>query len=149
MHSIELEEQSSYATCIMFGLQFALQSRVLTHTDTAAVYSVMHTISGALYAIKVMNKSFIKGTDMEARVMQERRIMSLISSHNPYVVQLYFAFRSKDFLFLVLEYVNGGDCHRCVRTLMFTHSASFAFVVNMSDHNDELALLQAVAVISA
>jgi serine/threonine protein kinase len=60
-----------------------------------------------------MNKNFIKGTDMEARVMQERRIMSLISSHNPYVVQLYFAFRSKDFLFLVLEYVNGGDCHRC------------------------------------
>lgn len=32
--------------------------------------------TGALYAIKVMNKSFIKDMDMERRVLQERRVSS-------------------------------------------------------------------------
>ncbi|KAG5179658.1 serine/threonine protein kinase 15, partial [Tribonema minus] len=53
--------------------------------------------------------------------------MSLISSHNPYVVKLYFAFRSKEFLYLVLEYVNGGDCSSMLRAVTRLNPAAARF----------------------
>mmetsp|Transcript_16004 Transcript_16004/g.23743 ORF Transcript_16004/g.23743 Transcript_16004/m.23743 type:complete len:743 (+) Transcript_16004:413-2641(+) len=85
--------------------------------------------TGAVYAIKVMSKNHIKDMDMERRVLQERRIMSLISNHNPYVVQLYFAFRSKEFLYLVMEYVNGGDCSSMLRAVTRINPSAAQFYI--------------------
>jgi serine/threonine protein kinase len=45
--------------------------------------------------------------NMVSHVLAERKAMSL--SKNPFVVQLYYAFQSSDQLYLVMEYLIGGD----------------------------------------
>ena len=38
-------------------------------------------------------------------------------SESPFVVKLYYTFQSKDNLYLVMEYLNGGDCAALIKTL--------------------------------
>lgn len=64
-----------------------------------------------LYAIKALRKDDLIRKNMTSAVLTERRLLSLAQA--PYTVMLYYAFESKDFLFLVMEYLNGGDlCSR-------------------------------------
>jgi serine/threonine protein kinase len=42
-------------------------------------------------------------------LIQKRDILGRIN--NPFVVKLYYAFRTRRFLFLVMEYLPGGDLH--------------------------------------
>ena len=37
-------------------------------------------------------------------------------SDSPYVAQLYSSFQSRDYLYLVMEYLNGGDCANLLKT---------------------------------
>jgi serine/threonine protein kinase len=45
--------------------------------------------------------------NMVNHVLAERRVLAL--TRTPFVVQLFYAFASKDYLYLVMEYVIGGD----------------------------------------
>jgi serine/threonine protein kinase len=45
--------------------------------------------------------------NMVNHVIAERRVLSL--SRTPYIVKLYYAFQSKENLYLVMEYLIGGD----------------------------------------
>jgi serine/threonine protein kinase len=56
-----------------------------------------------------MEKAALKQVDMAPRVKQERQIMALLGKNNPYVISLYFAFRTREHLFFVMEYVPGGE----------------------------------------
>src|ERR1700734_1749735 len=38
-------------------------------------------------------------------------------AESPFVAKLYFTFQSKENLYLVMEYLNGGDCAALVKTL--------------------------------
>lgn len=60
-----------------------------------------------LFAIKVIRKSDMIRKNMVTHVLAERRVMAL--SKTPFVVKLYFAFQSKEYLYLVMEYLIGGD----------------------------------------
>jgi serine/threonine protein kinase len=60
-----------------------------------------------LYAIKVMKKDVMVRKNMVSHVMAERKVLSL--SNNPFVVKLYYAFQSEENLYLVMEYLIGGD----------------------------------------
>ncbi len=48
-------------------------------------------------------------------VKQERKIMSKTKS--PFVVKFICSFQSKDHLYLVQEYCNGGDCGNMLKNL--------------------------------
>lgn len=74
------------------------------------VYLARKIETGALFAIKVMEKAALRAMDMAARVKQERQIMALLGKQCPYVVKLHFAFRSQHHLFFAMDYVPGGDC---------------------------------------
>lgn len=60
-----------------------------------------------LFAIKVLKKSDLIGKNMTSHVLTERRVLSLAQA--PFVVTLYYAFESEEHLFLVMEYLIGGD----------------------------------------
>lgn len=45
--------------------------------------------------------------NMVSQVLAERYVLAL--SNNPFVVRLFYAFESQDHLFLVMEYLVGGD----------------------------------------
>ena len=60
-----------------------------------------------LFAIKVLQKDVMVRKNMVSHVMAERTALSL--SNNPFVVKLYYAFQSDENLYLVMEYLIGGD----------------------------------------
>lgn len=60
-----------------------------------------------LYAMKVMHKSEVYKRKQEAHVKAERDILAKADSE--WVVKLYYSFQDEDNLYLVMDYVPGGD----------------------------------------
>ena len=67
-----------------------------------------HKLTGEIFAIKVLNKDAIIQNDDVECTMTERRILSL-STRQPFLTGLFCSFQTKERLFLIMEYVNGGD----------------------------------------
>ncbi|RKP18306.1 serine/threonine protein kinase 15, partial [Rozella allomycis CSF55] len=71
------------------------------------VYLAQKKSTRDLFAIKVLKKSDMVRKNMVTSVLAEKRVLAL--ARNPYVVKLYYAFQSKEYLYLVMEYLIGGD----------------------------------------
>eukprot|EP01094_Clydonella_sp_ATCC50884_P029526 TRINITY_DN926_c0_g1_i1.p1 TRINITY_DN926_c0_g1~~TRINITY_DN926_c0_g1_i1.p1 ORF type:complete len:490 (-),score=189.61 TRINITY_DN926_c0_g1_i1:411-1880(-) len=68
--------------------------------------------SGDLYAMKKLRKADMIRKDQVTHVRSERDLLADCSSslsHNPWVVNLFFSFQDPDYLYLIMEYVPGGD----------------------------------------
>jgi serine/threonine protein kinase len=66
------------------------------------VYLARKKTTGDLYAIKILKKVDMVRKNMVNHVLAERRVLSL--SKTPFVVKLYYAFQSQDYLYLVSYY---------------------------------------------
>ena len=64
------------------------------------------TDHGKYYAMKVLKKASLKVRDRE-RTKMERSI--LIQIDHPFIVKVFYAFQTEGKLYLVLDFVNGGD----------------------------------------
>ncbi|RUS15158.1 hypothetical protein BC937DRAFT_92831 [Endogone sp. FLAS-F59071] len=62
------------------------------------VYLARKKRTGDLYAIKILKKEDMVRKNMVNHVLAEKRVMSL--SRTPFIVKLYFAFSSQDYLYL-------------------------------------------------
>ncbi|KAI9298623.1 serine/threonine protein kinase 15, partial [Neoconidiobolus thromboides FSU 785] len=71
------------------------------------VYLARKKTTQDLFAIKVIKKDDMVRKNMVRQVMTERKVMALAST--PYVVSMFFAFHSQNYLYLVMEYMIGGD----------------------------------------
>ncbi|CAO1618301.1 unnamed protein product [Jaminaea pallidilutea] len=74
-----------------------------------SVYLARKRTTGDYYAIKVLKKSDMIAKNQITNVKAERMIL-MTQTQSPFVVKLYFTFQSKDYLYLVMEYLPGGDC---------------------------------------
>ena len=63
--------------------------------------------NGKLYAMKILNKVLLKLTKQEAHTKNERNLMTKIN--NPFIVNIKFAFQDKSKLYLVTEFIQGGE----------------------------------------
>lgn len=81
--------------------------RVLGQGNFAKVYHGRDLKSGQSVAVKVINKEKIVITDMVNQTKREISVMGLIK--HPNVVQLYEVMATKSKIFLVMEYVKGGE----------------------------------------
>ena len=81
--------------------------RCLSVGGSSRVWLCEKRSTGDKYAVKVMRKHELLHRNNAHRAMLERHILSL-SSH-PYIVPLYYAIPSRHHLYLVLEYMRGGD----------------------------------------
>ncbi|KAJ2326967.1 hypothetical protein IWW51_002003 [Coemansia sp. RSA 2702] len=79
------------------------------------VYLVQHRQTGRYFAMKVLRKASILLQRRQIEfTMTERSILSEVQ--HPFIVKLYYAFQSNSKLYLIMEYVAGGE--------LFTHMAN-------------------------
>ncbi|KAG2060427.1 hypothetical protein BDR06DRAFT_1002917 [Suillus hirtellus] len=71
---------------------------------------------GAYYAIKVLKKADMIAKNQITNVKVECMIL-MTQAESPFVAKLYFTFQSKENLYLVVEYLNGGDCAALIKSL--------------------------------
>ena len=57
--------------------------------------------------MKVISKTFIIEKEKVEQIMAERRILS--KCQHPFIVKLHYAFQSKNYLFLILDFCPGGE----------------------------------------
>lgn len=81
-----------------------------------SVYLAKKVATGDYFAIKALKKSDMIAKNQITNVKAERTIL-MNQSSSPYVTKLFFSFQSKEYLYLVMEYLNGGDCASLVKTL--------------------------------
>ncbi|XP_041979884.1 ribosomal protein S6 kinase 2 beta isoform X2 [Aricia agestis] len=74
--------------------------------------------AGTLYAMKVLKKATLKVRDRE-RTKMERNI--LVEMGHPFIVKLHYAFQTAGKLYLILDFLRGGDLFsRLSKEVMFT-----------------------------
>ena len=60
-----------------------------------------------LYAMKILKKKLIEEKNQRQHTITERRILE--KSNCPFIVKLHYAFQTRSKLYMVMEYVNGGE----------------------------------------
>lgn len=81
-----------------------------------SVYLSKKKSTGEYFAIKVLKKADMVAKNQVTNVKAERAIM-MWQGESDFVAKLYWTFSSKDYLYLVMEYLNGGDCASLVKVL--------------------------------
>lgn len=81
-----------------------------------SVYLSKKKSTGDYFAIKVLRKADMVAKNQVTNVKAERAIM-MRQGESEFVAKLYWTFSSKDYLFLVMEYLNGGDCAALIKVL--------------------------------
>lgn len=71
------------------------------------VFLVNKKSNGVLYAMKIMKKKDIDKNSQRLNTINERNI--LIKCENPFIVQLKFSFQDYKSIYLVMEFVQGGE----------------------------------------
>jgi len=81
--------------------------RVIGKGSFGKVMEVRKKDTGATYAMKEMSKEVIERENLLEHIFAEKSILQKID--HPYIVSLHFAFQTKDKLYLVLDFLSGGE----------------------------------------
>ncbi|RKP20553.1 kinase-like protein [Rozella allomycis CSF55] len=79
------------------------------------VYLAKKKVTGEYFAIKVIRKHDVLSKNQFASLQSEQLILTQLDS--PYVVKMYYSFQTKNNLYFVLEYLNGGDCASLIKAI--------------------------------
>ncbi|KAL5699611.1 non-specific serine/threonine protein kinase [Ranunculus cassubicifolius] len=79
------------------------------------VFLARKRATGDLFAIKVLKKADMIRKNAVESILAERNI--LITVRNPFVVRFFYSFTCRENLYLVMEYLNGGDLYSLLRNL--------------------------------
>lgn len=79
--------------------------KILGKGAYATVYLVTHFQKN--YALKVYKKETIREHKLEENTVLEKEL--LLELNHPYILNLHYSFKTKRRLYLVLDYINGGD----------------------------------------
>jgi serine/threonine protein kinase len=89
------------------SLEDFLFIRAISKGAFGQVFLAKHKRTNDLLAIKVLKKNNILRRKSIKRVNDEHKILQ--SANNPFIVKLFYSFQSEENLFLVMEYLPGGD----------------------------------------
>lgn len=89
------------------GLSDFRTVKVIGKGSFGEVRVVQKNDTGKIYAIKTLRKSEMFKKDQLAHVRAERDVLA--ESNSPWVVQLYYSFQDSAYLYLLMEFLPGGD----------------------------------------
>ena len=75
-----------------------------------------------LFAIKVLRKTDMRRKNQVKRIKTERDVLA--TAEHPYVVKLFYSFHSREHLYLVMEFVNGGDLLSLLKAVGYLEEAT-------------------------
>jgi serine/threonine-protein kinase greatwall len=81
-----------------------------------------------IYAIKVMEKSVMVRKNMAAQVRAERDALAV--SKSPFVVKLFYSLQSKEHVYLVMEYMIGGDLKSLLHNMYYFEERMALFYIS-------------------
>uniref|UniRef100_A0A6I8P4P0 Ribosomal protein S6 kinase n=1 Tax=Ornithorhynchus anatinus TaxID=9258 RepID=A0A6I8P4P0_ORNAN len=106
------------------------------------VRKVTQPDSGHLYAMKVLKKATLKVRD-RVRTKMERDILADVN--HPFVVKLHYAFQTEGKLYLILDFLRGGDLFtRLSKEVMFTEEDVKFYLAELAlglDHLHNLGII--------
>lgn len=74
------------------------------------VWRVRHLSSGQIFAMKQMSKAAVIEKNGITAVMNERALLGIL--RHPFLANIHFAFQDEQNLYLVTDYLSGGDLRR-------------------------------------
>lgn len=77
------------------------------------VFKVKHKQTGLVYAMKILRKSKVMSGNSLRYAVTERNVLSYI--RHPYMVSLHYAFQTRSYLVLVMEYCPGGNLQQLIQ----------------------------------
>ncbi|CAD8064804.1 unnamed protein product [Paramecium primaurelia] len=81
--------------------------KVIGRGSFGKVLLVKRIADQQLYAVKILRKKLLQKKKQQEQALQERKIMSLINSS--FSVKLHFAFQSPSRLYMVMDFMIGGE----------------------------------------
>ncbi|XP_055340481.1 ribosomal protein S6 kinase alpha-2-like isoform X2 [Paramacrobiotus metropolitanus] len=92
--------------------------------------------ANTLYAMKVLKKATLKYRD-RMRTKKERDILAEVN--NPFIVKLHYAFQTEGKLYLILDFLRGGDLFsRLSKEVMFTEEDVKFYLAELALAMDQL-----------
>jgi len=92
-----------------FGIDDFDLLKIIGKGSYGTVVQVRLKDTGDIFAMKVIDKKFIVEKNEIQHTISERNILSKVN--HPFIMKLFFAFQTEDKLYLVLEFVNGGELY--------------------------------------
>jgi len=89
------------------GLRDFSKLEIIGRGAFGEVRLVQKVDTGNVYAMKVLNKKKMMAKNQEAHVRAERDI--LVEADNPWLVMMYYSFQDSKNLYLIMEFLPGGD----------------------------------------
>ncbi|KAK3825446.1 MAG: kinase-like protein [Benniella sp.] len=86
-----------------------LMIKTIGHGAFGVVKLVQEKETGLYFAMKVMRKADMLKKGQEGHVRAERDLMTAASESAQWIVKLIYSFQDADHLYLVMEYMSGGD----------------------------------------
>ncbi|KAG0361816.1 hypothetical protein BGZ54_008928 [Gamsiella multidivaricata] len=83
--------------------------KAIGHGAFGVVKLVQEKDTGLYFAMKVMRKADMLKKGQEGHVRAERDLMTAASESAVWIVKLIYSFQDADHLYLVMEYMSGGD----------------------------------------
>lgn len=81
--------------------------RVIGRGTFGKVFQVKKIDTGRIYAMKVLKKDHIVKNNAIKHTMSENYVLKNIN--HPFIVNLKYAFQTKHHLYMVIDYLNGGE----------------------------------------
>ena len=81
--------------------------KTLGHGSFGKVKLAKHILTGVEVAIKIINRSKIRSAEMSDKVRREIQILMMLK--HPHIIRLYEVIETPTEIFLVMEFVSGGE----------------------------------------
>jgi len=91
------------------GIDDFIMLKIIGKGSYGTVVQVRSKETGDVYAMKIIEKKFIMEKNEVKHTIAERNILSKVD--HPFIMKLYFAFQTSDKLYLIMEFVNGGELY--------------------------------------